>query len=51
MVVKNKVCRLVVKCAVYVLLTFYLFLHIDFEWVKLLLSGMDKVDKPRKYAI
>jgi hypothetical protein len=48
---KIKVCGLVVKCAVYAILPFYLFPHTDFEWVKLLLSEKDNADKSRKYAV
>jgi hypothetical protein len=36
---------------VYAILPFYLFLHTDFEWVKLRLSEKGDADKPRKYAI
>ena len=42
---------MVVRCAVYAILPFYLFPHTDFEWVKLLLSEKGDADKPRKYAV
>ena len=48
---KIKVCGLVVRCAVYAILPFYLFPHTDFEWVKLRLSEKGDADKPRKIAV